>query len=479
MEFTSVAFFVFLALVFAIYWKIARCPLVAQNILIVLASYIFYGWWDWRFLFLINITAMWAWASGLVLDKSNNPTVRQLVVVTAVIVNFGILAMFKYYNFFCENLATILQALGFNVGFESLSIVLPVGISFYTFQALGYVIDVFRREIKPTTNIFAFLAFIIFFPQLVAGPIERASNLLPQFLRPRRFDYSFAVDGCRQMLWGFFKKMVVADNCAVVANTLLDSGCTPNGIGIVVGVVMFAFQIYGDFSGYSDIAIGCAALFGIRLKQNFSIPYFARNIEDFWRRWHISLMTWFRDYLYIPLGGSRCSVLKCTRNIFIVFSVSGLWHGASWTFVCWGLFHALLFTCSRFIMKKDTNGMSAQGNTPVYVVRRIGMVALTFSLVTIGWTFFRAQTMHEWFIWSMAVIDLSSWTLPVNIPHELWTAIGAVAVMQLVEWINRNASFDFAIQPQNMFLRRGAYVLIFLLVVFYAPGGASFIYFQF
>ena len=479
MEFTSVTFFAFLVLVFAIYWRIAGYPLAVQNILVVFASYVFYGWWDWRFLFLINITAVWAWASGLVLHKSADPTVRKLVVAAAVIVNIGILAIFKYCNFFCENFAVILQMLGFKVGFESLSIVLPVGISFYTFQALGYVMDVFRREIKPTANIFAFLAFITFFPQLVAGPIERASNLLPQFLCPRRFDYDLAVDGCRQMLWGFFKKMVVADNCAVVANTLLDPGSSPNGIGIVVGIAMFAFQIYGDFSGYSDIAIGCAALFGIRLKQNFSFPYFAKNIEDFWRRWHMSLMTWFRDYLYIPLGGNRCSALKCSRNIFIVFAVSGLWHGANWTFVCWGLFHAVLLTCSRFAMKKAPNGIPVQGNVSFDVVRRIGAAVLTFSMVTIGWTFFRAQTMQEWLLWCRTVADPIAWKLLENTPHELWTAIGAIVAMQLVEWINRNASFGFALLPQNMYVRRGAYILIFLLVVFYAPGGASFIYFQF
>ena len=335
MLFTSLVFGLFLPIVFATYWliyyprqgcEVSSIRLWIQNLLVVVASYVFYGWWNWKFLLLIFFTSAWAYASGVLLDRSERTSRRKLIVGIALVVNLGILGVFKYYNFFADNVVTVVNAIGFNAHPTSLQVLLPVGISFYTFQALSYVIDVYRKDIVATKDLVAFLAFVSFFPQLVAGPIERATNLLPQFLKPRRFDYALAVEGCRQMLWGFFKKLLVADSCAYAANAILGNG-HPSSVSLWIGMICFAFQIYGDFSGYSDIAIGCSKLFGVRLMQNFNKPYFSRDIAEFWRRWHISLTTWFRDYLYIPLGGSRCGKWRKVRNTFAIFLVSGLWHG--------------------------------------------------------------------------------------------------------------------------------------------------------
>ena len=336
MLFNSFEFLVFLPVVFALYWFVfkGRKP---QNLLIVIASYVFYGWWDWKFLFLIAFTSLCSFLSGKFIAKNeDSPQKQKWISAANIIVNLSVLGVFKYYNFFAESLADLLSAFGFQADFVTLNVILPVGISFYTFQALSYSIDVYKGKIKATDDIVEFFAYISFFPQLVAGPIERATNLLPQFQKERNFDYAKAVDGMRQMLWGFFKKMVVADNCATVVNQHWAEYHNLPTVTLMLLGVLFAFQIYCDFSGYSDIAIGCARLFGFDLKQNFNFPYFSRSIPEFWRRWHISLTTWFRDYIYFPLGGSRCDKWKIIRNVFIVWAVSGLWHGANWTFVCWG-----------------------------------------------------------------------------------------------------------------------------------------------
>ncbi len=279
--------------------------------------------------------------NGLMNSKGNSR--RKLLLVLSVLVNIGFLGFFKYYNFFIKSFVDAFSFFGQKINARSMSIVLPVGISFYTFQTLSYSIDMYKRKIEPTKNVFAFFAFVCFFPQLVAGPIERASNLLPQFYDKRRFDFNLAKDGLRQMLWGFFKKVVIADNCAEYVNNTFSNYENLDGSSLLLGAFLFSFQIYGDFSGYSDIAIGSSKLFGFNLRQNFAFPYFSRNIAEFWRRWHISLSTWFRDYVYIPLGGSNVSQQKKIRNVFIVFVISGFWHGASWNFFIWGLVNAILF----------------------------------------------------------------------------------------------------------------------------------------
>ena len=338
MLFNSLEFILFLPIVFLLYWFVFNRSLKLQNLFIVVISYIFYGWWDWRFLILIGFTSFCSFLSGLLIEKyDDQPFKRKLVNTINIVINLFILAIFKYYNFFVGSFS---EAFGVDGDSLLLNVILPVGVSFYTFQALSYSIDVYRRTLKPTHNVINLFAYVSFFPQLVAGPIERATNLLPQFERERKFDYSKAIDGCRQMLWGFFKKIIIADMCAVGVNNIFDSYTQVGGGLLIVGALL---QIYGDFSGYSDIAIGCSKLFGIDLMRNFNIPYFSRDVAEFWRRWHISLTTWFRDYIYIPLGGSRVSKWLSIRNTFIIFLVSGFWHGANWTFVAWGAYHALLF----------------------------------------------------------------------------------------------------------------------------------------
>ncbi len=489
MLFNSFIFALFLPIVFGIYWSlcypkpgeaVAHWRVWVQNLFVVVASYVFYGWWDWRFLLLISFTSLWAYFSGKALRKlPERGRGAKWVVALALIVNVGILGVFKYYDFFQEQAVALLQVLGFQAHPTSLQILLPVGISFYTFQAMSYVLDVYRRQLEPTRNMMAFLAFVSFFPQLVAGPIERATNLLPQFQRPRTFDYALAVEGCRQMLWGFMKKLLIADTCAFAANTLLGYS-EPSSLSIWAGMCFFAFQIYGDFSGYSDIAIGCSKLFGIRLMRNFNHPYFARDIAEFWRRWHISLTTWFRDYLYIPLGGSRCGTWKKIRNTFAIFLVSGLWHGANWTFIAWGAFHAVCFLPLLLAGKNRTyaGAVVAEGrHAPT--LREVRQMVLTFVLVVIGWTFFRAPDIATAFEW------LTKMLLPIDLraPEELGFNKNAlevfilVVVFLVIEWFNRTR--DLPLLPKKTVWRWTVYCLAVMAMIEFLAPAATFIYFQF
>ena len=343
MIFNSIDFLFFLPIVFILYWQLKN-NINLQNLFIVVVSYIFYGWWDYRFLFLISFTSLCSFYSGIMIDYyQSDKSKKRLIAICNILINIGILAVFKYYNFFIQSLSYLLLQFGIHLDFITINIILPVGISFYTFQALSYTIDVYRGDIKASHNIISFFAYISFFPQLVAGPIERSTNLLPQFSSIRTFKYETAIDGLRQMLWGFFKKIVVADNCAAGVNHVFAEIDSLDSISLFYGALMFSMQIYGDFSGYSDIAIGTSKIFGIKLMRNFNYPYFSRDIAEFWRKWHISLTTWFRDYLYIPMGGSRYGKLKSIKNTLIIFLTSGLWHGANWTFLLWGAYHALLF----------------------------------------------------------------------------------------------------------------------------------------
>ena len=342
MLFNSIDFAVFLPVVFILYWSLNNRSLKLQNLFVVAASYTFYCWWDWRYLGLVILSTVVGYGTGLGIARARGKGARRVWLLASIVVNLGLLAFFKYFDFFVDGFGAAFTFFGGPVNTRSLGIVLPIGISFYTFQTLGYSIDVYRKRIEPTTDYIAFSAFHSFFPQLVAGPIERATTLLPQFYVRRRFAYAEAVDGLRQILWGLFKKVVIADSCARFANAIFNNSSEYSGSTLLLGALFFAIQIYGDFSGYSDIAIGTGRLFGIRLMQNFAFPYFSRDIAEFWRRWHISLSTWFRDYLYIPLGGSRGGTWLKVRNVFIIFLASGLWHGANWTFVIWGALNALI-----------------------------------------------------------------------------------------------------------------------------------------
>lgn len=435
MLFNSFEFFVFLPIVFLLYWFVFRGRRW-QNLLVVVASYVFYGWWDWRFLLLIAFTSLCSFGSGLLLEHYDGKRRQQQIVSAAnIVLNLVILCLFKYYNFFVENLAALFGAIGWHFDRVTMEIILPVGISFYTFQALSYTIDVYQKKIPATHDIVEFFAYISFFPQLVAGPIERATNLLPQFQRNRQFDYAKAVDGCRQMLWGFLKKLVIADNCATVVNEYWNQYPSLSGVTLFVLGVLFTFQIYCDFSGYSDIAIGCARLFEFNLMRNFNYPYFSRSIPEFWRRWHISLTTWFRDYIYFPLGGSRCEKWKIIRNVYIVWGISGLWHGANWTFVCWGLFHAtLLAIYNIFGINTKYKNVVAYGR---YLpnIREFCQMALTFFLAVIGWIIFRAESITQ--AWDYLKCLFTNKFFDAHPIHRELCLLFAL-LMLFIEWMQRN-----------------------------------------
>ncbi len=462
MQFNSLEFIIFLPIVFALYWALRDRRY--QNLLVVAASYLFYGWWDGRFLLLIATTTACSFASGILMQRYRQA--RKWVCVANVVLNLAILAVFKYFNFFVDNLQVLASALGWHFDGPTLNVVLPVGISFYTFQALSYTIDVYRGHIAPTRDAVEFFAYISFFPQLVAGPIERATALLPQFQRERRFNPERAMDGVWQMLWGFFKKMVIADNCAPLVDAVWSQPQDMGSATLMLGALLFTFQIYGDFSGYSDIAIGCARLFGIDLMRNFNYPYFARTISDFWRRWHISLMTWLRDYVYIPLGGNRCSRVKFVRNVLVVWLLSGLWHGASWTFVCWGLYHAVLLLLAR-------------------ALRWRGNWLLTFMLVVVGWVIFRASTIDQAFTYLMAmgrVGHLSLWAgMSVT---RLAVVAPAVALMLLAEYRARDKQHALhwdtgALSRAMLWARLVFMVILAQAILVFAGTQSQFIYFQF
>ncbi len=486
MLFNSIEFALFLPVVFLLYWFVfdrfiskSKYQLTLQNAFVVVASYVFYGWWDWRFLLLIALTSFCSWGSGLLIGKAGTKSKAKAWMWANIVLNIGILAMFKYYDFFVTEFAQL-----FNISTEGLllKVILPVGISFYTFQALSYSIDVYRGKMEPTKDIVAFFAFISFFPQLVAGPIERATNLLPQFQKKREFDYDTAVDGMRQILWGLFKKIVVADNCAIYVDQVFSTYTEQSGSTLLLAAIFFTFQIYGDFSGYSDIAIGTAKLFGIRLMRNFNVPYFSRDIAEFWRRWHISLTTWFRDYLYIPLGGSRVSKVKVIRNTFVIFLVSGFWHGANWTFIAWGAYHALLFLPLILLGKnrKYTNTVAEGRILPT--IKEVGQMLLTFFWAVIGWIIFRVESIGMAWEYMKGLIQFGTvrasyrfFTLP-----EIWPTNVFIIIMILVEWLQRGKEHGLELSKIKYVWVRTLIYYCFALVLILGSGKSStFIYFQF
>ena len=482
MLFNSFQFLIFLPVVFLLYWFAARGRRW-QNLLVVLASYVFYGWWDWRFLTLIALTSLCSYASGLLIERFEGNRMRQRLVSAAnIVINLLILGYFKYFNFIVENLDLLVQSMtGYHLDWVTTDIILPVGISFYTFQALSYTIDVYRRQIRATHDIIEFFAYISFFPQLVAGPIERATNLLPQFQHERKFDYVKAVDGLRQMLWGFLKKLVVADNCATVVNDLWNKYDTLPGLGLFMLGVMFTLQIFCDFSGYSDIAIGCARLFGFNLMRNFRYPYFSRNIPEFWRRWHISLTSWFRDYIYIPLGGNRCGRGRMMVNVLIVWAISGLWHGANWTFICWGLYHAVLLIIYNILGISTKHKPDVAAGRLLPNLKELLQMALTFVLAVIGWIIFRCEDMNQ----AVHFISRMFATLPDGMP-VIYGKKGLLmgVVVLLVEWLQRDKQHALEMNPaRGLFkfaiVRYLLYISIVVAMFFMVGQVQTFIYFQF
>ena len=490
MLFNSIQFALFLPIVFLLYWFVfdrfiskSERQLKLQNAFVVVASYVFYGWWDWRFLLLIAFTSFCSWGSGLLIGKAETRKKAKLWTTLNIVLNLGVLAMFKYYDFFVYEFAQL-----FHISTEGLllKVILPVGISFYTFQALSYSIDVYRGKIEPTKDIIAFFAFISFFPQLVAGPIERATNLLPQFLKKREFNYDIAVDGMRQILWGLFKKIVVADNCAVYVDKVFSTYTEQSGSTLLLAAIFFTFQIYGDFSGYSDIAIGTAKLFGIKLMRNFNVPYFSRDIAEFWRRWHISLTTWFRDYVYISLGGSRVSKAKVIRNTFVIFLLSGFWHGANWTFIVWGAYHAILFLPLILTGKnrKYTNQVAEDRILPT--LKEAFQMLLTFFLAVFGWIIFRSSGMPSLLHYLLGMCQFGTlrasyryFTLP-----EMWPTNLFIVIMLIVEWLQRGKEhglngFDRFTLLKNEYVRVVMYSMLLVFIILFGVKHTTFIYFQF
>ena len=478
MLFNSIDFAIFLPIVFALYWLLKNLNLKFQNLLIVAASYLFYGWWDWRFLSLILFSTIVDYTVGVYLSKTSHVGKRKGLLWASIFINLGFLGFFKYYNFFLDNFISAFSLFGAKLEVSSLQVILPVGISFYTFQTLSYTIDVYRKTLKPTNDFIAFAAFVSFFPQLVAGPIERASNLLPQFYKKREFNYNKAVDGLRQILWGLFKKVVIADNCAEYANIIFNNSDDYSGSTLFLGAIFFTFQIYGDFSGYSDIAIGVSRLFGFNLQQNFAFPYFSRDIAEFWRRWHISLSTWFRDYLYIPLGGSRGGNSMKIRNTFIIFIVSGFWHGANWTFVIWGALNVVYFLPLMLSNKNRKNiGIVAQGNY-LPTIKEFFNMSLTFFLSVIAWVFFRAESVTHALNYLSEIFSLSLFTkMEVNTGKTLLF----VLVFIIIEWIGRESQYaieNIGIKWKRPF-RLVFYYALIVAVFWFAGKEQQFIYFQF
>ena len=516
MLFNSLEFAFFLPIVFLLYWFLTpsgingpryslfrywqvseQTALRIQNAFVLIASYVFYGWWDWRFLLLIAFTSFCSWASGLLIGKSvssvqsvDGRKKAKAWMIANIVLNLGILAVFKYYDFFVSEFG---QFFGISTDSLLLKIILPVGISFYTFQALSYSIDVYRQKIEPTKDIIAFFAFIAFFPQLVAGPIERATNLLPQFLQKRTFSYDQATDGMRQILWGLFKKIVVADNCATYVDQVWETYGTQSGSTLLLAAILFTFQIYGDFSGYSDIAIGTAKLFGIKLMRNFNNPYFSRDIAEFWRRWHISLTTWFRDYVYIPLGGSRPEIPAhiqnpdrykkwiIVRNTFVIFLLSGFWHGANWTFIAWGAYHALLFLPLILLgaNRKYTNQVAEGRLLPTW--KELFQMLFTFMLVVLGWIIFRAESIIQCSSYIAIIISSDLLTIPWLMTRDFYIPLlCALSMMCIVEWINRNGQHGLSRLTRYKWLNWLIYyVIIYIIYQFQPQEEIQFIYFQF
>lgn len=486
MFFNSLQFALFFPLVFFLYWFATNGKLKPQNLLLLAASYFFYACWDYRFLSLLVFSTLLDYFTGLQIAAAKNKSHKKLWLCLSVIVNLGFLALFKYFNFFVDSFAGLLSVFGFNPNPWSLQVILPVGISFYTFHGLSYVLDLYHNKIKPERNIIDYALFVGFFPLLVAGPIERATHLLPQIKKTRKFDYAKAVDGLRQVLWGLFKKIVIADNCAEYANMIFDQSGGYTGSTLLLGAVFFAIQIYCDFSGYSDIALGCARLLGIDLLRNFAFPYFSRNIAEFWRRWHISLSSWFRDYLYIPLGGSRGSSWMKLRNIFIVFMVSGLWHGANWTFIAWGFLHALYMVPS-VLMNTNRNSLDTVAAGKRFpAAKEILQMIITFALVVFAWIFFRADSMSHAIDYISGIFSPSLFAFPnsaVFANAQIQPAVLFVFLLMflIIEWLGREQQYALAALGGGLpkSVRLFFYYVLAMIIFLFAGKEQDFIYFQF
>lgn len=477
MLFNSWEFAIFLPLVFILYWFVFNKHIKRQNVFLLVVSYVFYGWWDWRFLTLIAFSSFVDYFVALNIDRSDDIRVRKAFLWISLISNLGLLAFFKYFNFFIESFSDLISLFGLQPNPTSLNLILPVGISFYTFQTLSYTIDVYRGKMRASKDFVGFFTYVSFFPQLVAGPIERAVNLLPQFFKKREFSYKQGSDGLRQILWGLFKKVVIADTCAIYANDIFNNYEEYSSLTLLLGAVYFAFQIYGDFSGYSDIAIGSAKLFGFSLMRNFAYPYFSRDIAEFWRRWHISLSTWFRDYVYIPLGGSKAGRNRTIINVMIIFVVSGFWHGANWTFVIWGALNGLYFIPLLLLRQNRSNLETVAQGKILPSIKDFSAIAFTFTITVFAWIFFRAESVsHAWEF----ITGIIYFTPEMEVLSKI-KYIPLIALLILWEWFmrHREHGLDFNNCTIKIQLRWGLYFTCIWMVLFFFGEEQEFIYFQF
>ena len=478
MLFNSFEYLIFLPIVFILYWFVTNKSLKWQNALLLVSSYFFYACWDWRFLFLLIFSTFLDYYTGIKMSDANNQKSKKFWFWLSISINLGFLAIFKYYNFFATSFAEAISHFGLQINPWTLKVILPVGISFYTFHGLSYVIDIYNNKIKAEKNFIDYSVFVSFFPLLVAGPIERATHLLPQIQKKRIFNYTVAVDGLRQILWGLFKKIIIADQCAKYADLIFNNSDEYSGSTLVLGAIFFTFQIYGDFSGYSDIAIGTARLFGIDLLRNFAFPYFSRDIAEFWRRWHISLSTWFRDYLYIPLGGSKGGTWIKVRNTFIIFIVSGFWHGANWTFIIWGFLNALYIMPSIVFKTNRTNlDIVAQGKH-LPSVKDLISITITFCLTVFAWIFFRAEDLPHAINYISGIFSQSLFSVPTLRPTNtfIW-----VLIFIIIEWFGREQKYAIAeLGQKNKRIIRWIFYYILIFSIYYSTGSKQqFIYFQF
>jgi alginate O-acetyltransferase complex protein AlgI len=477
MFFNSLTFAIFLPIVFVLYWFVFSKTKTAQNTFLVIVSYYFYSQWDWRFLFLLLFSTLLCYITGIQIEKSNGERERKFWFWLSIVFNLGFLAIFKYYNFFAFSFSEALNTIGIHSSPLLLNVILPVGISFYTFHGLSYVIDIYYKRIQSEKNVVDYALFVSYFPLLVAGPIERATHLLPEIKLKRSFDYEKAKEGVYQIIWGLVKKVVIADTCATYANAIFDNYTSMNSLSLILGAVYFAFQIYGDFSGYSDMALGMSKLFGLDLLRNFNYPYFSRDIAEFWRRWHISLSSWFRDYLYIPLGGSRGSKLKQVRNVFIIFVVSGFWHGANWTFLAWGFINAMYFLPSLLLGTNRTNMETAELHWDFNSIKVFFSILGTFSLSCLAWIFFRANSIQIAFDYIENIFTNGNFTSQF-LQNQRYSSELLVLVLAfvLVEWNSR-----YKIEPisgKYSWLKMSLCLLAIIALGTYADY-KEFIYFQF
>ncbi len=482
MLFNSLNFAFFLPVVFVLYWFATRGRLRLQNLLLLGSSYFFYACWDWRFLFLLIFSTLLDYITGLKMEEAPNSKARTFWFWLSILVNLGFLGVFKYYNFFATSFAEAVSPLGWQVNPWTLKVILPVGISFYTFHGLSYVIDIYKNRIKAERNFIDYSVFVSFFPLLVAGPIERATHLLPQIKNPRTFRQAQAVDGLKQMLWGLFKKIVIADQCAQYANTIFAHTADYSGSTLFMGGVFFAVQIYGDFSGYSDIALGTARLFGIELLRNFSFPYFSRDVAEFWRRWHISLSGWFRDYLYIPLGGSQGGLWIKVRNTFIIFLVSGFWHGANWTFIFWGLLNAVYILPSILFHTNRNNLNTVAAGKWLPSLRELVSILVTFCLTVLAWIFFRSDTLSQAFTHIAGIFSPSFFFVPhFTYGKQSIPTILLCFLFFAVEWLGREQAYaiEQCFVNKPALLRWSFYYLLIIGIFYWGGSKQQFIYFQF